>query len=313
MSDPGSLLATLAQSSAAIVAIVGGFLVSRLVQLSSEREGLRRQLVRARDGLKHVATEYDAAYAYRFENSKSAFFGWVLEDLVKTSPGDLDVEFLLEQNIPRGSSIEEMRGYLSELMDRVSAAKMNIAEYIDRAADDDGLTLDDLTGRGLQFDESESEIYELLVDHVAALLPEEKLPFGRLGLANLRMPRITSVAVQSTEMRRLDESIRDEQNLQSRKLVLEAEISRLVSELDGIGRPAGVVSAILILSVYSVLGIVLPVSVMAIDMPLEVWSAWLLVGLFTIGLVAVLGYIWWYARTLSRPFRKDDERPEPDS
>jgi hypothetical protein len=47
MIDEGSLLATLAQSSAAVVAIVGGFLVSRLVQLSSEREGLRRQLVRA--------------------------------------------------------------------------------------------------------------------------------------------------------------------------------------------------------------------------------------------------------------------------
>jgi hypothetical protein len=45
MIDEGSLLGTLAQSAASVVATVGGFLVSRLVQLSSEREGLRRQLV----------------------------------------------------------------------------------------------------------------------------------------------------------------------------------------------------------------------------------------------------------------------------
>jgi hypothetical protein len=42
MSNPAAFPSTLAESAAAIVAIVGGFLVSRLVALSSEREGLRR-------------------------------------------------------------------------------------------------------------------------------------------------------------------------------------------------------------------------------------------------------------------------------
>lgn len=41
--DPNWLLSTEAQSAAALVAIIGGFLVSRLVSLSSEREGLRRR------------------------------------------------------------------------------------------------------------------------------------------------------------------------------------------------------------------------------------------------------------------------------
>jgi hypothetical protein len=67
--DPNSLLATLAQSSAAIVAIVGGFLVSRLVALSSEREGLRRQLESTRDRLRQVEGLFEEAHAYRFDNS----------------------------------------------------------------------------------------------------------------------------------------------------------------------------------------------------------------------------------------------------
>lgn len=58
--DPGWLLSSLAQSTAAVVAIVGGFLVSRLVQLSSEREGLRRQLQHTLDELAHVNKAYAA-------------------------------------------------------------------------------------------------------------------------------------------------------------------------------------------------------------------------------------------------------------
>ena len=41
--NPNWLLATMAQSAAALVAIVGGFLVSRVVTLSSERQGLEQR------------------------------------------------------------------------------------------------------------------------------------------------------------------------------------------------------------------------------------------------------------------------------
>lgn len=100
MIDEGSLLATLAQSSAAVVAIVGGFLVSRLVQLSSEREGLRRQLDRAHDELKHVAASYEAAHGYRLANSRQDFYGWVIDDLIKADPATIDRDAVLRDKIP---------------------------------------------------------------------------------------------------------------------------------------------------------------------------------------------------------------------
>ena len=43
MINPNWLLATMAQSAAALVAIVGGFLVNRVVTLSSERQGLEQR------------------------------------------------------------------------------------------------------------------------------------------------------------------------------------------------------------------------------------------------------------------------------
>ena len=44
VTDPNWLLATMAQSAAALVAIAGGFLLSRVVTLSSERQGLERRV-----------------------------------------------------------------------------------------------------------------------------------------------------------------------------------------------------------------------------------------------------------------------------
>lgn len=107
--------------------------------------------------------------------------------------------------------------------------------------------------------------------------------------------------------RRLDESIRDEQNLLSRKVGLEQEIERLTSEIKLIGRPVGVTSAIAILSAFSLLGIAAPLVVMVLHLPkLEPWLEWSMLGAFLVGLAAVLGYILWYARTLNNPVGERD-------
>lgn len=298
MIDEGSLLATLAQSAAAVVAIVGGFLVSRLVQLSSEREGLRRQLNRAQDELRHVAASYDEAHKYRLTNSRRDFYGWVIDDLIKADPGTLDRNALLDGNIPRGSSAEEMAPYLEELIDEVAQAKAAVKKYVHRD-DLDTLYMQDLRERGLEVPEAQENTYSHVVDWVAEQLPRPKYPFAmpRIPYANLINP--TS---RSAELRRLDESVRDEQDLRSRKTILQAEVTRVKREIDLIGRPAGVKPAIVILAIYSVLGIVAPVIVMGLGLAtLAAWLEWLLVGLFVLGLSAVLVYIFWYATTLNDP------------
>lgn len=109
-------------------------------------------------------------------------------------------------------------------------------------------------------------------------------------LPRLSVGNIVNPAIRAAELRRLDESIHDEQNLLSRTTMLQAEVGRVQHEIDLIGRPAGVTSAIVILSIYSVFGIVTPVIVMALGLKtLTAWLEWLLVALFVAGLSAVLG------------------------
>jgi hypothetical protein len=300
MIDEGSLLGTLAQSAAAVVAIVGGFLVSRLVQLSSEREGLRRQLVRAQDELKHVAALYDEAHEYRLANSRRDFYGWVIDDLIRADPATLDRGALLDDNIPRGSSAEEIAPYLDDLIDEVAQVKAAVEKYV-RRADVDTLHIDDLRERGLQVPPAQENIYSHVVDWVTEQLPRPR-GYGLIAPPRMAFSNLINQTASSAALRRLDESIHDEQNLRSHRTMLEAEVTRVKREIDLIGRPAGVTSAIVILAIYSVLGIVAPVVVMGLGWdPLAAWLEWLLVGLFVLGLSAVLAYIFWYAKTLNDP------------
>lgn len=305
MIDEGSLLATLAQSSAAVVAIVGGFLVSRLVQLSSEREGLRRQLARAQDELAHVAASHGEARADRLANSPRDFYHWVIDDLVQAGPAGPEREALLEENVPRGSSAEEMAPYLDDLIKEVAQVKDAVAKYV-RGGDVDTLDIDDLRARGLWVPPEQEDLYSRVAAGVAERLPTPRYGSPSAGLLARAAIGMINPVTRSTDLRRLDESIRDESDLRGRMAMLEAEVARAKREISLIGRPAGVTSAIVILAIYSVLGIVAPVVVMGLGLDtLAAWLEWLLWGMFVLGLSAVLVYIFWYARILNDPVSPD--------
>src|SRR3954467_8057743 len=114
MTDADSLLATLSQSSAAMVAIIGGFLVSRLVALSSEREGIKRQLKAARERLSLYEAEYEPIHQERLEGSIERMEGWLLDRLTNDGQVTTDIPTSELVDAPRGSSVEEMLPYAEQ-------------------------------------------------------------------------------------------------------------------------------------------------------------------------------------------------------
>lgn len=73
------------------------------------------------------------------------------------------------------------------------------------------------------------------------------------------------------------------------------EVHRLEQELENFARPVGVTGAIWILSIFSVLGILLPLVFLGfIDGPVPTWTTILFLVSFAIGLMSALGYIAWY-------------------
>ena len=297
MEGADTLLATLAQSSAAIVAIIGGFLVSRLVALSSERQGLRRLLREAQERLALLEEAYKSAYEYRLENSKSTFYEFVIDDLVGAEGQKSDLDGLTEENIPRGSTFEEMRGYADELNERVILAFKSVANKL-RPGDDRRVSLEDLQARGLALAERDEELYEMVIAHLAEKMPQKRGPFGSIDIPFVGFP--TPGWRHEIDARRLDESVRDELELKGQITASRKEVQRLEDELRVLGKPVGVVSAIWVLGLLSVLGIVFPVIVLAAQpKTLSLLMKSLLVGSFVVGLVGVLCYALWYQRQLN--------------
>lgn len=301
MDSPNDLLATLTQSSAVMVAIIGGFLVSRLVALSSEREGLRRQLRGAEDRLRLLEADYEEAHQHRLGWSQTYFEDLVLDKLIEE--GYDDFEDLVEENVPRGSSLEEILPYAQELKDRVSAAQTAVEARL-LPEDDSAVDLDHLKGRGLVVAERDEEIFEAVVYRVRT-----GLQTGNWMTSSMVMPPIQSAAAHATEARRFDEAVRDEFELKGQVTFTEQEVRRHVSELDRISRPVGVNAAVYMLAFLSLLGIVAPAVVMSLEpkslsAPVKV----ALISAFVLGLVAVLAYVLWYLHAL----KFDDEGQASD-
>lgn len=308
MSDPNALLSTLSQSSAAMVAIIGGFLVSKLIAISTEKEALKRQLKSARQRLKHVKPAYESAYSYRLDNSRETFAGWIIDDLVKAGLDPVNYEEISSKNIPRGSSLQEMLPYAIALHKRVIKAHRGILPLLEGTYSDSTLYLDDLKSRGLKVTEADEWIYQEVFHALKSELPEEPaqtimgmaLTKRSNLLAGFPMATLKPAWSHEVDARRLDDSIREEQELKEQLSTIEGEINRLNHDLAKLGKPVGVIPAVWILSLLSLLGIVLPVIVMSLDLPqLTPTLKGILISSFIGGLIAVLGYIVWYLKKIN--------------
>lgn len=304
LEEPGWLLSSLAQSTAAVVAIIGGFLVSRLVQLSSEREGLRRQLQQTDDELGHARESHAAAHRRRLDRCRRAFFDDVIDDLAGADLSSLDRDALVADHLPVGSSDAEMREYLDALVVSLSRAQREVMALV-RSDDTSRLSLDELRTRGLVVADADEDCYLAVVKAVA-----ERLPASGYGMTGITSSILSGIVIdpvgRAAEIRRLDDAIRDEQAVEGQLATYEALRERTLRSLSALGQPIGVRRAVLILALDALVGVVVPVAVLAAGIsPLPTWAAWLLVGLFGAGLAAVLGYIVWYIQEL----REDSSDP----
>lgn len=112
--DPNWLFSTTAQSAAALVAIVGGFLVSRVLGLNTERERLLRKYRELRSRAQILGFSYQRLHEERLAVSKE----WFLEahlGKIFDSRGQVSAAELLDDRIPIGSSEEEMTLFAEHL------------------------------------------------------------------------------------------------------------------------------------------------------------------------------------------------------
>jgi hypothetical protein len=292
--DPDWLLSSTVQSAAVLVAIVGGFLVSRLVTLSAERGAIlqRRQ---QRDRLREIRqTEYDEVHADRVAVSTKWFVDHHKDQLLEAR-GRADIESLLEDFIPRGSSYQEMRPVAENLINSIQTAFPEIeSKFSGRMPP---RTSSGLRESGVAIPEGSADIYEIVASHIADEIERSR---PRTAWEVRFIPSVTPTP--EIVYRRLDAKIDLERELNSELRALNSELILLDEELSTFKKPEGIKGAIAVLLYLTLAGIALPTILMALrPVPDSSLSRAAVVAAFVSGLAVLVGYLLFRVRSLKPP------------
>jgi len=297
--DPNWLLSTSAQSAAAIVAIIGGFLVSRLVTMSAERNGLlrRREEIDALAAIKRgergqLLSEDEADEAVGLISD-------ALDDLIEAE-GDMSLETLLQDHgDPWDKPTDSLRFHLDRANETIKQASAQLEPTMKAEAQRPQRSFRSFArAHGVKYEEWQEYVYEAVYRRIRDEIPRPPSSgFSGIGLdpedivmpSFERMPTIVrgpsvpeKIEILASELRALD-----------------AERSNIESQLGRMARPSGIGRGIAILAYFAGIGIAFPVSLLPVTNLNTLVRLAVVLG-FISGLALVIGYLIWLTRSLSR-------------
>ena len=286
VTDPNWLLSSTAQSAAALVAIVGGFLVSRLITLSGERNAIVHRYDDLRGMRVIKQAEYDEVHADRLAVSTEWFVEHHKDELL-ANRGNVEVSRLLDW-IPRGSSEEEMREIATSLPDAFEKAYEDIEQKFP-GMQPFAWAVDALRASGLIVPPESESIYQMVAESIAN--DRSMMPAFR-----------TIIPTTDIMYRRQDARIDLERQLNSELRALDAELNLVGLRLQAFRKPEGVIGAVMALTYLALVGVALPTTLMAWrPVPDGPAVRTLVVVAFVSGLAVLLAYFIFRARSLRIP------------
>ena len=301
--DPAPFLSTIAASSAAMVAIVGGLLVARFVTLISEQEGAQQVLDDAKERLGTAHKRAKEAEERLVNSDVDDFFD--REVLNAIGGGTKDVRELRAINGSARLTDEKIASVVSEVAAEFEAARNTLPGLIQSASQPTRATRagwEDFKAKtpGLpetSWDEVWARVYiELLA------LPQPRAPAGSIfHFPPLSVPIIPPVPQYvALRAQRRDALRANLDRAQQQEEDVEGEVGRLQRAKDAIVRPKGLGWGLVVLSVFTVVGVIIPVWLMSrAPERLTAHMGEAVFWLFFVGLLALLVYMGALALRLS--------------
>jgi hypothetical protein len=274
--DPNWLLSTTAQSSAALVAIVGGFLLSRVLALAAERNGLALREAQLSDEVE-LAAETCRFQQRRIDDSDRADF---LDDAIELLVGDPAASI---EDLDKDSCGDLRAGELAELFESIRArVKVAIEALKPHVPSSDWVgSLSSFSG-SKPFDEVLPQL-EITEDEDVELYSKvwrRLVPFSGVFLA----PPSPSFPVSDP----YNEWIRERDRALDDRARAVGQLEIVRTELAKVSAPTGIGRLTASLAFFLATGVVVPIAVL-VQQPtrLAQWQAWLTFVGFAIGLIVV--------------------------
>ena len=292
MTDPNWLLSTTAQSTAALVAIVGGFLISRAIAFSSEKSSLSKQLYEIETLLAVAKRDLELATEEVFEGTFKWFTEHYLENVMAERGAGARPD---DRWMARGSTTKDDEKMWSILNRYVREALIAVeGKFVGGSLLP--ISTAELRSEGIEVPLEAENIYLNVAINVGAnrrvLLPDSAL----LDVVPVEVPLIEN---QDIFLQRHDQSIVKRDDLSSQVLSYSAQRRILEFDIQRLAQPQGLTSGLLVLGLFGFLGIIFPLTLMAFRPVSDVWYLRLLVLLgFVAGFAGLLVYIYFSFRNL---------------
>lgn len=288
-----SLINTIVSSTAGIVAIVSGLLISKLLQLSSEKNGIQRRVHEIRGEIKAKSAEADNISDYLLERDALYFIRENLEVLLESDRIDLeDVDSLdnfIDEDTSPYRSASELKPYIEKFY-------LIYDDLYDQVLLDDNTHWDDFDtfwrDRNFRFS-AFRDYYELIYSYFEKKSEES----NRYSLRTLDPYSPLNRTIFNDRYKSQENEL---ERLLAEISLLESQVIVQERSLSGFGRPQGVASGLSVILYACLVSIIWPITLLPYDPQRHDNESIriLLICLFISAIAMLILYMFWSALSL---------------
>lgn len=306
MTDPNWLLATCVQATATLVAIIGGFIASRLIALSAETNGMKNELHNISSDLQFNYDKRERLEARKLNLEVDWFVSDIIDEIVENGFDDYyygkvqeyDLGYYIEK-----SNTEVDRQILEPVFNGLIRTVESAYSKIVNAFKSDSTSLggfyEFIRTTGIEFKDREKEIYQTVYDNILKQLKRlqreeerKKSPTSTLlavstssYIDNITMPRITPIGETQEHSKLVSDITLVQLDIQ----YLQKKEKRLNAKIKDYGRPKGIYGGLIIFVYFTLVGIIFPLALMPLDQ-LTLFAKGTILFFFITGLLSVFSY-----------------------
>jgi len=298
--DPSWLYSTIAQSSAAIVAIIGGFITATVLNLLSEKRNLKNQREDKETRIKTLNHTKKELMKELEPKEVSSFIEYITNDIINSNQTPTFKE--IKQNYPYAQNLnlellkKEYEIFISQIIEARSFIKKysNIITVTGASTFDAWVRMYHLDILSYNHELLEKEYNRVRTDKLASVSSFECTSIPP-NLLTIDLPYIQPISEQQ-ELKNMSDKIREsEYEITS----LENDISSLDTRIKSFSYPPNLGWGIIVLGYLAVFSIFLPVLVLSQEAFFP-WAKWLTTSSFWLGIIGVFTYIVFQIRALRR-------------
>jgi len=277
--DLNGLISTITTSTAALVAIIGGFLVSRVISLSSEQNGIKRRIREINNDLVANREMKDNAEKFLFEDDLNDFF---TEENIKRMIEGKSLETIIEEDDYYYLTQEELEPYFKQMKEIVNEI-FELNNSTDKYYEKFNEFMKDFTDFKYP---DRMNWYEKVFDAINAIVEESQGPFAHIKFKPLVNPNYDPhMEYKDTKKER--------ERLKSVIRSLELQKEEQMKILNDYGKPKWVWTGLFVLIYACIVGIIYPSTLLPYpkDIYDDVLTKWFLLGLFFSQLIALFVYL----------------------